>query len=93
MAQYSAVACPLPEEDCLLVPQELVEEVNTALCTQDSLPLGLVSVVDHSFSLSVGLLVAQLLHFAACLGESISLLISSNLTVRCDPLICDKLLS
>ena len=93
VAQQSAVACPQSEENCLLVPLELVDLVTIILCTQPSLPLGLKLVVDDGLGLPVGHGVTELLHFAACLGESISFFVSHDPTVRRNPLECDDRLS
>ena len=74
------------------MPLELVDRVNTTLSTQPSLPLGLKPVVDDGLSLSVGHGVAEQLHFPAGFGESISLFIAHNPTVRRNPLeCCDRL--
>ena len=78
------------EEDCLLVSLELVDGIHTIVCTQPSLPLVPVLVSYDGLGLSVGHGVIELFHPAACLGKRISLLISSNSTVRGDPLECNS---
>ena len=69
---------------------ELVDWIDTTVCTQPSLPLVPVVVADDGLRLSVGHGVAELLHSAACLGESISLFVPSDPTVRRDPLEFDS---
>ena len=93
VAQQSAVARPQSEENCLLVSLELVDLVSIILCTQLFLPLGSKLVVDDGLGLPVGHGVTELLHFAACLGESISFFVSHDPTVRRNPLECDDRLS
>ena len=68
---------------------ELVGRANVTLRTQLSFPLGLTSVVDDDFRLFVGDWMAELLHFTACIGESIGLLIARDPTVEWNPLSCD----
>ena len=87
------MACPQSKEDYLLVPLELVDRVNTTLCTQPSLPLGLKMVADDGLGFSVGHGVAELLDFPAGFGESISLFIAHDPTVRRNPLECYDRLS
>ena len=86
VAQQSAVARPQSEENCLLVSLELVDLVSITLCTQPSLPLGSKLVVDDGLCLPIGHRVAELLHFAACFGESISFFVPHDPTVRRNPL-------
>ena len=93
MAQQPAVASPQSEEGCLLVSLELVDWISTTLCIQSSLPLGPEMIVDDGLGLPVGYWVAELLHFAACLGESISVLITLDPKVRWNPLECNDCLS
>ena len=64
------------------MPQQLVDGVNITADTHVTLPLGAEMAMDESFSLSVGHWVAKLLHFAACLGQGVCAVISSNPTVR-----------
>ena len=67
VAQQPAVAGPRPEEDCLLVPLELW--IGSAPLSAPSLLFqGLELVVEDGLGLSVGHGVAELFHFAACLG-------------------------
>ena len=62
------MAGPQSEEDCLLVPLELVDWISTIFCTRPSLPLGPVLVVDASLGLPVSNKVTEMLFYAACLG-------------------------
>ena len=73
------------EEDCL----DQMNWVNTTLRTQPSLPLGPELIVDDGLRFTVGHGVTELLHFAASLGESISLFVASDPTVRWYPLECN----
>ena len=62
------------------MPLQLVDGVNTTADIQPALPLAVVLSVDDGFGLSVGHWVAELLHFAASLGERVSLLVPHDST-------------
>ena len=83
------MASPQSEKDCLLVSLELVDGINPTVCTQPYLPLIMVVISDDCLCLFVGHRMAELLHFAACLCESVSLFVPSDSTVGRDPLKCD----
>ena len=74
------------EKDGLLVSLELVDWIGSSFYTKPSLPLCPVLVVDDGFCFSVGHFVAGLLHFAAGLGECVSLFVSIDPTVCWNPL-------
>ena len=60
----------------------MVDFISVSLCVQPSLSLRSEMVVDDGLCLSVVQWVAEMFHFAPCLGESISLFISYNPAVR-----------
>ena len=66
------------EEDGLLVPLQLVVGSSTTADIQPALPLGGVLIVNDGLGLSVGQLVAELLHLAASLVSSNSTLGPQN---------------
>ena len=65
----------------LLVPQQLVDGIDITADTHPTFPLGAEVGIGESFGLSVGRWVDKLLHCAACLGQRVRPLVSSNPTV------------